>query len=130
MQTATKYTVTDAELAAVLQEHPDLCDNGMSRGESRNGTPDTLPPLEHVQHSVNYLLTCAHLKRANQNSPSSYVVKHRAEQWPDGRHNLHYVTNGALIAAALILGIDVRPDLSESPLNPLIGVKSPKRARS
>ncbi|MCA6109593.1 hypothetical protein [Bradyrhizobium cenepequi] len=52
---------------------------------------------------------------------SSYWLKHEAERW-GGRNGMrHYVSNGALLLAALLLRLTVEPHRRPSP-NAMIGL--------
>src|SRR5215469_4734871 len=68
--------------------------------------PPSPPQEDQVETALAYL---ALLKPTKVAALGSYGLKHRAEEW--GRDNGHcsYVTNGALIEAAIRLGLRVVP---------------------
>jgi hypothetical protein len=58
---------------------------------------------------------------ATDRSPNSYTLKHDAERWGRANGMRPYVTNGALIAAAVALGYPIRHFGNGSP-NVAVGV--------
>lgn len=68
--------------------------------------PPKSPCEKQVETAVAYL---SQLKPTKQPTSSSYYLKHRAEQW-GRRHGMEpYVSNGALIEAAIRLGLTIKP---------------------
>ncbi len=121
--------VTEADVQAVLNAHPALTVNGYGtpnitririkdpaqivaehERDRRRLTGDRA--LFEIQAAADWLGTRQPRKTATD-GPSSYGLKHVME-----RATGTYVTNGAFIAAALILGLPVDLD----GLNPSIGV--------
>lgn len=116
--------ITQADLDAVLDKHPHLNDNGYGRPRGYDYDTDAGHKrlrglLDQVQHCAAYLRSQPWQTRLTARSMSSYGLKHAAERWGE----FGYVCNGAMIAAALILGVPIKLD----GLNPQIGVT---RARS
>jgi len=112
-------SVTQERLDAVLDEYPALNANGY--GSPRGYDYDTVAGRERlrellgeVRHCVAWLATQKWQKRLSKRSASSYALKHAAERVGE----VGYVCNGALIAAALIVGVPIRLD----DLNPRIGI--------
>jgi hypothetical protein len=88
-----------------------------------NGFYDTRPfASEHdfaeIATAILYLQHCIRTKTP---TAFSYGLKHRVEGWGRRRGYAPYVSNGALIAAALYLGVKVKP-LGEGNPNAFIGV--------
>jgi hypothetical protein len=74
-----------------------------------------------IRHAMEFLGACAPTKRARV---SSFGLKQLAEKWPRGKHVS--VSNGALIAAAMRLGLTVAPASRKNPTpNARIGVRVP-----
>ncbi|GLW58127.1 hypothetical protein [Kitasatospora phosalacinea] len=117
-------TITQADLDAVLDANPLLNANGYGKPngysyDTAAGREQLRGLLEEVQHCVKYLHSQAWQSRLSSRSLNSYNLKHLAENWGD----FGYVCNGAMIAAALIVGIRIRLDS----LNPTIGIASKNR---
>lgn len=122
--------ITQEQLDAVLAAHPALNYYGGRRG--RDHTDEEFGHLgERLAAALAEVTRCARwlapLERCGwgKAKSSSYGLKHRVEEscfatctGPDGCDC--YVSNGSLIAAALVLGIAVEPGV----LNPRIGVKA------
>lgn len=121
----TELSIDDirAALVQVMAEHPLLNYFGYGRGIGVCLTDlDTLREqlrsdyaLSEIRIAVGYLEPLPRLGPHSRKWSSSYTLKHRAEDTVSG-----YVSNGALIAAALILGIPIKTPV-DSP-NPLIAV--------
>jgi|WetSurMetagenome_2_1015567.scaffolds.fasta_scaffold27298_5 hypothetical protein len=121
--------ITQADLDALLASEPDLDDWGLATPplrarQVRAGYRPTLPRLAEVERCAQWLTGCylagpfkAGRRFRAGSYPSSYAAKHMVE-----RSGHPYVSNGALIAAALLLGVDVRRQ-DDSP-NPLIGIRA------
>lgn len=73
------------------------------------------PDQEQIETAKAYLRL---LKPTKRPVVSSYSLKHRAEHWGKDNGMEPYVSNGALIAAALLLGLAIKP----TGINALIGV--------
>jgi len=106
-------------LRDVLEGYPTLCSIGFG---ASNVTPratlaEHLRSLEAaraelVAHREEIDLACAYLAHCSPTRTAlmhSYGLKHRAEKWNYGAEDRSYVANGALIAAALMLGYTIRP---------------------
>jgi len=80
--------------------------NGEPHSRGYYGLPT--PPLEkQVETALAYL---SQLKPTKQPTFSSYHLKHCAERWGK-RHGMEpYVSNGALIEAAIRLGLVIKPN--------------------
>ena len=61
-----------------------------------------------MRTAVEFLTTCGAIY--SKADHGSYALKHSAERWGERNGLEGYVSNGALIAAALHLGFLVRPD--------------------
>jgi hypothetical protein len=76
------------------------------------------PPSEHeIETAMAYLSL---LKPASKPTLSSYGLKHSAECWGGLNGRCGYVSNGALIAAAIRLNLAIKPD----GINAMVGVSS------
>lgn len=99
----------DGRLIAVATRSPALGLDGF-------GNPADVPaawPPDQLRRSLLYLAVCEPRKRASE---GSYTLKHRAEKLTGG-----YICNGALICAALMCDLPVRPQ----PPNAKIALKAP-----
>jgi hypothetical protein len=121
-QWATAHTATFAErevphctaLVAIWTKHLTLTSEGlMDRGEPGY----VASRAKMLTYPEDFALACAFIALGELGPRShgefhSYALKHRAERWSRllrlGRQN--YVSNGAMIAAALAFGWDVRRD--------------------
>lgn len=117
----THDQLTQADLDAVMTEYPRLTDEGYGLS---NLEPETSERLEReradlrrnlgeVQAAAEWISRQERQSRLSKRSSSSYGLKHVME-----RETGTYVTNGAFIAAALIIGVPARLDH----LNPMIGI--------
>jgi hypothetical protein len=68
--------------------------------------PPRPPDADQVETALAYL---SQLGRTKQPTFSSYYLKHRAEGWGRFFAETNYVSNGALIAAAVRLGLVIKP---------------------
>lgn len=87
------------------------------------GFSDTPDKPEHEMRSAEVATAIAFLCRCRPTkttSLSSYGLKHAAERWGEANGAEPYVSNGALIAAALYLGLRVK--LYNASLNAMIEV--------
>jgi hypothetical protein len=79
--------------------------NGKPDPRGHYGPPQP-PAEEEVETALAYLRQLRPTKQANVNS---YYLKHRAESWGDRNGMSSYVSNGALIAAAIRLELKIAP---------------------
>lgn len=79
------------------------------------------PYDREVQTAVAFLRLLKPTKAAAYHSPGSYGLKHAAETWGRYHRMEPYVSNGALIAAAVSLGYPVRHFIRNDP-NVAIGI--------
>jgi hypothetical protein len=117
----------------VLDQHPKLCESGYNYNYRRNHGPDGQTPqlrfnqareyltnsLDSVQQAIAWIGPIKRTKTAGDTCASSYGLKHVME-----RQSGVYVTNGAFIAAALMLGVPVglRPCQRGITPNPAVGL--------
>lgn len=114
---------TECDFLAIIDQHPKLCAWGWwdpQQGrlmklelESNRNSPKSC--FDEFRRSVEWLAKCRTTKTATSESPNSYNLKHRAEKATGD-----YICNGALIAAAIFLNIQVKT-FSGTP-NPGIGI--------
>jgi hypothetical protein len=90
--------------------------NGFYRDDKDKRGP---PAEDEVETAVAYLSLVKPTKRCN--NLNSYALKHDAEEWGGRNGKCNYVSNGALIAAAIRLGLRIKP-CSDTSLNAYIGV--------
>jgi hypothetical protein len=81
-----------------FKRFPRLSGNGLNPG---NGKPQPIV-AEQVECAVEFLEMCRPTRTGRVNS---YFLKHAAEAWGQRVGWCHYVSNGALIAAALALDL-------------------------
>jgi hypothetical protein len=109
-------------IAVARKRYPTLVPNGFAQPRHILGYDDR-PGDKHdpreVATAIAYLGRCARTRSANYNS---YGLKHGAEDWGDRNDMSPYVSNGALIVAAVYLGLKVVPDPGTP--NAAIGVSS------
>jgi hypothetical protein len=102
-------TFTADDVRRVRRGHPDLaslCANGLKPFGDR---PADEPEIEQVNAAAQFIEAhCAHTVRTRNHS--SYGWKHIAERFIG-----HYITNGAFIAAAALLGYKLKPSRPGSP---------------
>lgn len=103
-------------LRRTLSEHPGLCANGWGTDPAdfdRSRAHMTSPHgVEEFERALAFVEACWRPTRAITRHASSYGLKHSAERWHRARLGDGadcYVSNGALIAAALHLGYRHRP---------------------
>lgn len=121
MTDTSSHPVTAKAVEVVLDIHPTLNEAGYGRPDFGDGfDPDQAranlrEQIEQIQIAYDYL---SELRRSNvsEESPSSYTLKHLAEQAAN-----RYITNGALIVAAHILGLQVMN--APGDLNADVGVR-------
>jgi hypothetical protein len=89
-------------------------------GPWRQHSPSNEPPCPHeIGTAIAYLSL---LKPTTKPTEGSYGLKHSAEWWGGLNRHSPYVSNGALIAAAILCGL--RVEVSRSGINALIGVSA------
>jgi hypothetical protein len=117
------------DLTHLLDQHPRLGIEGYDHPHVRH--PDALAvsrerlaaSLDEVRTAHAWLHTL-HGTRVTADSPSSYSLKKAGEH----AHGLPYVTNGAMITAALLAGIPIK--ITPGDPNPRLGVTlTPPRPR-
>jgi hypothetical protein len=106
--------------------HLELCCWGMKNNEhTHNEFVEARSAFEpkNVATSIAYLRKCCQpVKKPEQ---SSYFLKHQAERW-DRIHNMQpYVTNGELIAAAVYLGLKIKPLANNPNVNIAVKLNDP-----
>jgi hypothetical protein len=97
------------------REFPGLCEFGL-RPPPRSAP--TAVRADQVATAMAYLRQFRPIKKG---SYSSYHLKHLAENWGNKNGLSFYISNGALITAALLLGLVIQPFRSLSP-NAKIGI--------
>ncbi|MBM9622227.1 hypothetical protein ACFQ60_15290 [Streptomyces zhihengii] len=118
--------ITQSDLDQLMTAHPTLTSEGYGRStlvpadKEPDLRADLASDLTSVQQAADWIGELGWTSATSDDSPSSYHLKHVMEE-ATGR----YVTNGALIAAALLVGVPVKLD----GLNPPIGV-SPQSLRT
>jgi len=70
-----------------------------------------------------------HCRKAPRARVSSYTLKHTVERWGSSVGASAYVTNGAMVAAAIYAGFVVRPVGGEGNPNARIGINASDVAR-
>jgi hypothetical protein len=112
--------VTNADFLKVIKSQPQLCAEGLSTPEYWASPSRRLNFPENRQQFVetgfaefknacDFLSGCLLRKTVNRKMGGSYGLKHKAERWAGD-----YISNGALIAAAIHLGIRFEQD-NDSP---------------
>jgi hypothetical protein len=108
-----------------------ICMEGLAAGRTSRGVARRVPvPREHVEIAKDFLKQCRKIKAVHWTTcPINGVLKHDIERWA-GR----YICRGAVIIAALELGITIVPipqsddDTSclfyEPPIAAVIGINS------
>ena len=110
-------------LRRVMEKHPDLCYGGFGVGLSEESLPELREELVRSQSELwRALLFMGACKPNRGRSRGSYGLKHIAEDLTGG-----YISNGVLLAAALIAEVRVKPHGSVSP-NADIYIIPPSRA--
>jgi len=114
---------TEQQFLALIVKHPPLCAWGwwnphqgrLMKIDLEGNRASLTLRFDEFKRSVGWLRQCQTTKTVTRTSPSSYNLKHRAE-YSTG----DYICNGAMIAAALYLGVPMKA-FDDSP-NPGIGV--------
>jgi len=105
-----------AQLKRLLKKHPTLCPRGFSDVSPEGSLLDDPYPAQ-VDAAITYIRDNWHrIKNVRKKGSTSYSYKHVAERWlAERRIYGEGICNGALIAAALLLGYKVE---RESPCSP------------
>lgn len=101
-----------APIADSPPSFPNLTANGFDNHRAEKLNP------QQVETAKAFLLACG---RSNKPTVGSYALKHEAEKWGRTARGCPYISNGAMIAAALTLGFPIKRYDSENP-NAGIGV--------
>lgn len=101
--------------------------HGLRRAGDGLGPPEPFVRAQ-VLTAVRYLRCLRPTITARPRSPGSYGLKHDAERWGERHGMAPYVTDGALIAAAIALGVPVEPH-SPTSSSAAIGVRHDDRRR-
>jgi hypothetical protein len=106
-------------LVDVLAKYPNLTMEGLETDTKHPGFALARAQLpEALDELVRALAWLRAAPKAKTPRHSSYILKHAAERWAHG-----YVSNGALITAALMLEIPICEEYRGRPtLNPFIGI--------
>jgi hypothetical protein len=80
-------------------EYPQLCEYGLRHAK---GKPPSPIRADQLATAIEFL---RHFRPTKKGTYSSYFLKHEAERWGGRNGMCTYVSNGALIAAALHLGL-------------------------
>jgi hypothetical protein len=121
--TATEQVEALTFIEIVLTAHSGLCAEGYSCRDAAYHAkerdylrhPDG---VDQVATALAFLRLCERTKTPRQ---GSYGLKHVAERWGEATDRAPYVSNGALIVAALALDLVVEPHGYGSP-NAIVGV--------
>jgi len=120
--------ISKQDVEKVMVHHQDLCSHGwrnyprfyppnftnetaeefqvrLERGRSELLSEDS---IKQINASIGFLMQFATPRKTQNKSFSSYGLKHDAEAWAG-----LYITNGALVAAALILGYRAHPNAGD-----------------
>jgi hypothetical protein len=117
--TADELAEARQAVAFAVNRYPTLTANGVTSGEPLEHTLDYDEAFIQVATAIAYLRRCTATKKATLNS---YWLKHRAEDWGKAQGFSSYVSNGALIAAAVYLEFPTGGRIDNS-LNVLVGVR-------
>jgi hypothetical protein len=123
---STKAFDARAAMLAAMKKRPDLTPaglNGQGRANFEERRNALLHPttLDEFERAIAWLRLVPRRANINQNH-SSYGLKHAAERWAGA-----YVSNGALIAAALHLGIRLEQCRGREGINALLAVSSRRK---
>src|SRR5438309_1680643 len=103
-------TVMAIEDSAILQKawsaFPDLNCDGLNSTRQRHEFLETDADMLTTSVAFMQRIDAARIGRLR---PSSYFLKHAAERWGGATGHAPYVSNGALIAAAVYLDFPVKP---------------------
>jgi hypothetical protein len=123
----TPEQLAEAEVAIekAREQHPNLGWRGLypfavNRVGLRHLNKATdMPDAAQVATAIGFLRSCSPAVSRGQNS---YALKHQAEDWGFRNGMEHYVSNGALIAAAIYLGFTVKRSSAVNSPNAVVGV--------
>lgn len=112
-------------LEEVMAKHPKLNFSGCERSRidpnfDMEGQRRSLAnSINAVEAAMDYLVGLPIVKVTSRRARDSYELKHKAERTPRSMSCANgYISNGCLIAAAYMLGLDVKP----TGINAIIGV--------
>jgi hypothetical protein len=115
-----------AVLVKAWAAFPGLDHNGLPLDDTRVPRaqyPFEMPrDAEMLRAALAFLAKLDPLVTVNPRCLSSYQVKHEAERWEQAQGRASYISNGALIAAAVYLDIPVQPLHAGCSPNAAIGV--------
>ncbi|MET3993354.1 hypothetical protein ABID65_005006 [Bradyrhizobium sp. S3.9.2] len=94
-------------------EYPQLCEYGLRRPPKSNIV--SVIRADQVQTAIAFLRLFRPTKRGTY---SSYFLKHEAERWGQRKGFCCYVSNGALLCAALHLGLVIDEYRDRFPTSP------------
>ena len=106
-----------------MQKYPDLTIDGLAgdrRPDFEWRRMELIASVDEFERAVAWLSVIPKRKSPNRDDGHSYGLKHAAEKWAGA-----YITNGALIAAAVHLGFPITP--CPSAINCWIGVASVRK---
>jgi len=97
---------TQSDLDTVMAQNPEITSIGILSSQDSlylGSRIDLQASLKEFQLSCAFLSKCKKSNTLNNKNGSSYSLKHRIERFLG-----IYITNGAIIAAAICLGIDYK----------------------
>ncbi|MFG2825359.1 hypothetical protein ACGFX4_38760 [Kitasatospora sp. NPDC048365] len=109
--------ITQEQLDAVLDSHPVLTAEGYGSGLAPDpgaARKSLSTDIEGVRRAARWIEDQPWTAEVDPRSPSSYGAKHAMEAAGHG-----YVTNGAFVAACLLLGVPAELD----DLNPSVAIR-------
>jgi len=110
-------------LADAMQKYPYLTIDGLAgdrRPDFEGRRMELVAAVDEFERAVAWLSVIPKRKSPNRDDGHSYGLKHAAEEWAGA-----YITNGALIAAAVHLGFPIAP--CPSAINCWIGIASMRK---
>jgi hypothetical protein len=119
--TVAENSATQKRAEGPWPEFPQLCEYGL---RSAKGHRPTRVSEDQVFTAVMFLSQFRPTKRGTYDS---YFLKHAAERWGGKVGLCSYISNGALIAAALCLGLVIDEYLSCFPTSPNAKIGISKR---
>lgn len=103
-------------LEEVMAEHPTLNASGFGRSrynknfDMSSERKSLSMSVAAVEAAVEYLAGLPIVKTTSRKARGSYELKHKAERTPKAMDTTNgYISNGCLIAAAYMLGLEVKP---------------------
>jgi hypothetical protein len=126
--TPEQLAEADTAIQIAQERFPDLGWEGLYPFPTRAGTRHLkkatgAPDCAQVATAIAFLRLCSLAMRRGQ---GSYALKHQAEEWGMRNDMEHYVSNGALITAAIYLDFPVKRSGPSSP-NAVVGVDRQSR---